>query len=263
MTTFLQFHLLTVYSPSNPNRDDQGRPKQAMVGGAPRLRLSAQSVKRALRESAFFAQDLAGHTGTRAERLCEALKEKLERGGAAPDAARKAAEQVAGIFGKLETPDKKDAGKVVAATLAFVSPAEWRLAEDLAARILAGADLPKNKDLKRLVLRAAARRVGGPALHALSEAQVLCSGAAAQAEIVEAEGPEAALAALVLAAGGEGKPAPGRCGARRRVRGAAAGHASRPAEAAFRVPARGRSPGGDPAEGAGGMTLYLSRLHLS
>lgn len=35
MTTFVQFHLLTVYPPSNPNRDDTGRPKQALVGGAP------------------------------------------------------------------------------------------------------------------------------------------------------------------------------------------------------------------------------------
>ena len=49
MTTFLQFHLLTAYPPSNPNRDDQGRPKEAHYGGAPRLRLSSQSIKRAVR----------------------------------------------------------------------------------------------------------------------------------------------------------------------------------------------------------------------
>lgn len=53
MTTFLQFHLLTTYPPSNPKRDDQGRPKQATLGGAPRLRLSSQSIKRALRERAI------------------------------------------------------------------------------------------------------------------------------------------------------------------------------------------------------------------
>ncbi|TPE47869.1 type I-E CRISPR-associated protein Cas7/Cse4/CasC [Amaricoccus solimangrovi] len=155
MTTFLQFHLLTVYGPSNPNRDDQGRPKQAMVGGAPRLRLSSQSVKRALRESAFFALDLADHQGKRTKRLFEKLKEKLVEEGASPDAAHKAAEQVAGIFGKLETPDKKAPEKIVATTLAFVSPEEWRLAEDLAARILSGEDLPKDKDLRKLVLRRA------------------------------------------------------------------------------------------------------------
>lgn len=153
MTTFLQFHLLTVYGPSNPNRDDQGRPKQATVGGAPRLRLSSQSVKRALRESAFFAQDLAGNRGTRTKRLFEKLKEKLEADGAGPAEAQMAAERVAEIFGKLEAPDKKLPEAKVATTLAFISPEEWRLAEDLAAKLRAGEDLPKDKDLKKLVLR--------------------------------------------------------------------------------------------------------------
>jgi len=155
MTTFLQFHMLTVYGPSNPNRDDQGRPKQAMVGGVPRLRLSSQSVKRALRESAFFALDLDGHMGVRTKRLFERLKEKLAADGVASDDAHKAAEQVAAIFGKLETPKKDAPEAIVATTLAFVSPEEWKLAEDLAARIVTGEDLPKDKDLKKLVLRQA------------------------------------------------------------------------------------------------------------
>lgn len=155
MTTFLQFHLLTVYGPSNPNRDDQGQPKRAMVGGVPRLRLSSQSVKRALRESAFFALDLAGHMGTRTKRLFEKLNEKLLAAGVAPDAAQKAAEQVAGIFGKLEAPKKDAPGSTLATTLAFISPDEWKLAEGLAARIVNGEDLPKDKELKKLVLRQA------------------------------------------------------------------------------------------------------------
>ena len=154
MTTFLQFHLLTSYGPSNPNRDDQGRPKQAMVGGVPRLRLSSQSIKRALRESAFFGLDLKDNMGTRTKRLHEKLVEKLLQQGTSPEAAGKAADQVAKIFGKLEAPKKGD-GPTVATTLAFISPAEWALAEDLAARIVAGEDLPKEKDLKKLVLRRA------------------------------------------------------------------------------------------------------------
>ena len=32
MTQFVQLHLLTTYPPSNPNRDDQGRPKTANYG---------------------------------------------------------------------------------------------------------------------------------------------------------------------------------------------------------------------------------------
>jgi CRISPR system Cascade subunit CasC len=44
---------------------------------------------------------------------------------------------------------------MVATTLAFVSPAEWRLAEELAGKVLAREELPKDKDLKKLVLRKA------------------------------------------------------------------------------------------------------------
>lgn len=156
MTTFVQFHLLTAYGPSNPNRDDQGRPKQAMVGGVPRLRMSSQSLKRALRESSYFALDLADHSGIRTKRLHEKLVEKLVADGVAAADAQKAADQVAVIFGKLDLPDKKAVdAKTVATTLAFISPDEWVLAHDLAAKAAAGEDLPKDKDLKKLVLRRA------------------------------------------------------------------------------------------------------------
>ncbi|MCA0270877.1 MAG: type I-E CRISPR-associated protein Cas7/Cse4/CasC [Proteobacteria bacterium] len=155
MTTFVQFHLLTAYPPSNPNRDDQGRPKQATVGGAPRLRLSSQSLKRAIRESSYFENDLAGSMGSRTKRLFEKLKAKLVAEGADDKAAAKAAETVAAIFGKLEAPKKDAPDDRVATTLAFISPEEWRLAEELAAKALAGEKLPADKELKKLVLRRA------------------------------------------------------------------------------------------------------------
>lgn len=154
MTTFLQFHLLTTYGPSNPNRDDQGRPKQATVGGVPRLRMSSQSVKRALRESTFFALDLADHEGKRTKRLYENLVEKLVGNGVSEDKAHAAADQVAAIFGKLEAPDKATKNRI-SATLAFISPDEWKLAGELAEKIAAGEKAPPEKELKKLVLRRA------------------------------------------------------------------------------------------------------------
>lgn len=153
MTVFVQFHLLTPYPPSNPNRDDQGRPKQAIVGGQPRLRLSSQSVKRAVRETSFFAQDLAGHRGTRTKRIAEEIEKTLLHQGVAQEAARRAATEVAKVFSRLEA--EKDGKAPLTTTLAFVSPDEWRLAHDLAARIVAGEGLPAEKDLKKLVLRRA------------------------------------------------------------------------------------------------------------
>lgn len=156
MTTFLQFHLLTTYGPSNPNRDDQGRPKQALIGRAPRLRISSQSLKRALRESSFFALDLKDNKGTRTKRLHEKLVERLTQAGKTPDIAAEAAKQVAAIFGKLEQVKSKDGStETRGTTLAFISPAEWKLAEDLAGKIVAGDELPKEKELKKLVLRKA------------------------------------------------------------------------------------------------------------
>lgn len=54
MSRFVQIHLLTSYPPANLNRDDQGRPKTAKMGGFDRLRVSSQSLKRAWRTSDIF-----------------------------------------------------------------------------------------------------------------------------------------------------------------------------------------------------------------
>ena len=149
MTTFVQFHLLTTYPLSNPNRDDQGRPKQAMIGGTPRLRISSQSLKRAVRECSYFAQDLAGHTGTRTRRLATELKAELVKQGTPEAEAERIAREIGVAFSKL------DGKGTEATTLAFISPEEWRLARDLAARALAGEALPKDKELRKAVLRRA------------------------------------------------------------------------------------------------------------
>lgn len=58
MSRFIQLHVLTSYPPSNLNRDEQGRPKSAIVGGVSRLRVSSQSLKRAWRTSELFRQEL-------------------------------------------------------------------------------------------------------------------------------------------------------------------------------------------------------------
>lgn len=153
MTTFVQFHLLTPYPPSNPNRDDQGRPKQAVVGGQPRLRLSSQSIKRAVRETSFFMNDLKGHRGDRTKRIAEQIEERLLANGVDPAQARDAATKVAAIFSKLE--GEKDDRPPLTTTLAFVSPDEWAFAHELADRLVAGEVLPADRDLKKRVLRQA------------------------------------------------------------------------------------------------------------
>ncbi len=152
MTTFVQFHVLTTYPISNPNRDDMGRPKQITLGGAPRLRLSSQSLKRAYRESEFFEQGLQGHLGTRTKRLAEELAQELIAGGADETKARGIAVKIGGVFSSMEAGKKGEAPPLKATTLAFISPQEWDLAREMAQKELAGEDL---KDLKNQILRTA------------------------------------------------------------------------------------------------------------
>lgn len=54
MSRFIQLHILTAYPPANLNRDDQGRPKTARMGGYERLRVSSQCLKRTWRTSQIF-----------------------------------------------------------------------------------------------------------------------------------------------------------------------------------------------------------------
>jgi CRISPR system Cascade subunit CasC len=106
MTTFLQLHLLTSYPPACLNRDDLNRPKTAVLGGVPRLRVSSQSLKRAWRTSEVFKRALSGHIGTRTKRMGVKVYEKLLEGKVAEEKAKVWAQKIAGVFGKLKSNSK-------------------------------------------------------------------------------------------------------------------------------------------------------------
>ena len=144
MTTFLQLHLLTAYPPSNLNRDDTGRPKTVEFGGAPRLRVSSQSLKRAWRTSPVFAERVGERVGKRTQRLGEEVHKRLVAGGMAPAAALGVARQIAEAFGKLNDPKGDDATYIK--QLAFVSPEEFQRAFALADRALAGETIDVAKE---------------------------------------------------------------------------------------------------------------------
>lgn len=148
MTTFIQLHLLTVYPPANLNRDDTGRPKTASFGGAPRLRISSQALKRAWRTSDVFAQHLAGHLGERTQRLGRVIENHLTGHGAGEEEARRVAREVADLFGKLKPANDRQPTDIE--QLAFISPEERRAAIELAERALAGEAIdPKTVGLLR------------------------------------------------------------------------------------------------------------------
>ena len=136
MSRFLQLHLLTFFPPANLNRDDTGRPKTAVVGGATRLRLSSQSLKRAWRTSDAFSTALAGHMGQRTQRMGEVVLAHLRAGGMEETKAIAAARDIAGAYGKVK--DAKDPNPARTEQLAFISPQERQAALALADRALAG-----------------------------------------------------------------------------------------------------------------------------
>lgn len=80
MSEFIQLHLLTSYPPANLNRDDLGRPKTAVIGGASRLRISSQSLKRAWRTSELFEQTVGTRNGVRSRELARKISLSLRTG---------------------------------------------------------------------------------------------------------------------------------------------------------------------------------------
>ena len=155
MTTprFVQIHILTHYPASNPNRDDLGRPKTAVIGGVQRQRISSQAIKRSLRTSEVFADALQGKLGSRTQRLGEIIDKHLKGSGVDDARAAEIARTVAAAFGKIKP--EKDDDPLQIEQLAFVSPDERRRALELADKAASGEKLPSDKDLvKELLLPA-------------------------------------------------------------------------------------------------------------
>ncbi len=151
MSRFVQLHILTAYPPSNPNRDDLGRPKTARFGDELRLRISSQAIKRAIRTAPVFVETLSGAIGERTPRLGEKVAEYAVGKGVDAARATEIGRHIAGAFGKLK--GDKDDNPARIEQLAFISPEEKAFAFELADRLLAGETLPKDKELAKIVLR--------------------------------------------------------------------------------------------------------------
>lgn len=72
---FINFHVLISHSPSCLNRDDMNMQKTAIFGGQRRVRISSQSLKRAMRKSDYYREKL-GQPSIRTRELGK-LQEKL------------------------------------------------------------------------------------------------------------------------------------------------------------------------------------------
>ncbi|MBI5510181.1 MAG: type I-E CRISPR-associated protein Cas7/Cse4/CasC [Deltaproteobacteria bacterium] len=153
MSRFLQLHFLTVYAPSNLNRDDLGRPKTALFGGTQRLRVSSQSLKRAWRTSEGFTADLKGHIGTRTKDFGNVVHAELVKGMDAAKAGT-VAKQVAAVFGTLKTKGDEEAQRQTE-TLVHVTPSELASLKELGIRLGKEKREPSEDELASLVATAA------------------------------------------------------------------------------------------------------------
>jgi CRISPR system Cascade subunit CasC len=77
MTNFVNFHVLISHSPSCLNRDDMNMQKDAVFGGKRRVRISSQSLKRAIRKSDYYAANI-GEASIRTINL-SALRSQLHQ----------------------------------------------------------------------------------------------------------------------------------------------------------------------------------------
>ncbi|WP_171998697.1 type I-E CRISPR-associated protein Cas7/Cse4/CasC [Cronobacter sp. JZ38] len=151
MTTFIQLHLLTAYPAANLNRDDTGAPKTVTIGGASRLRISSQSLKRAWRTSALFEEALSGHIGTRTARIGREAAEIMLEGGVSQANAVDWGKTIANCFGKAKTGKaKNDLINTETEQLAHVSPAEREAVQALARTLATEKRAPKVEELSFL-----------------------------------------------------------------------------------------------------------------
>ncbi len=117
MSRFIQLHLLTAYPPANLNRDDQGSPKTAKMGGYDRLRVSSQCLKRTWRTSTIFEDKIS--KGVRTKMIGVKAFEQLSKFPAlSRSEGEDIAKNIAQAFGKLKS------NSLELETLAFISDEE-------------------------------------------------------------------------------------------------------------------------------------------
>lgn len=154
MSRFIQLHLLTAYPPANLNRDDQGSPKTAKMGGYDRLRVSSQCLKRTWRTSDLFQAAMGGHLGARTKLLGIDIYKRLTAAGIKEKDAKDWTKAIAGVFGKLKTAEKdKPLAELEIEQLAHVSPVEQQAIKALTEKLIAEQRAPEKDELNLLRLR--------------------------------------------------------------------------------------------------------------
>lgn len=153
MSRFIQLHLLTAYPPANLNRDDQGSPKTAKMGGYDRLRVSSQCLKRTWRTSDLFQSAMSSHLGIRTKLLGIDIYNQFIAGGIKEKEAKEWTKLMAGVFGALKKADKNDPmAELEIEQLVHVSPSEQQAIKALTDKLIIEQRAPEKDELNLLRL---------------------------------------------------------------------------------------------------------------
>ena len=144
MSHFIQLHLLTAYPPANLNRDDLGRPKTAFMGGAKRLRVSSQSLKRTWRTSELFEEAVGQHKGQRTKQVGIQAAKCLQEKGVNEKEARLWATEIAKVFGDVAK------GELETSQLVHIGPEEQAEVDALVEKLATEKRAPEKEDLDLL-----------------------------------------------------------------------------------------------------------------
>lgn len=144
MSHFIQLHLLTAYPPANLNRDDLGRPKTAIMGGAKRLRVSSQSLKRTWRTSALFEEAVGQHRGMRTKQVGIQAAKRLQEKGVKEKDAQAWATEIAKVFGDVAK------GELETSQLVHIGPEEQAAVDALVEKLADEYRAPEKEDLDLL-----------------------------------------------------------------------------------------------------------------
>ncbi|WP_040005263.1 type I-E CRISPR-associated protein Cas7/Cse4/CasC [Fibrisoma limi] len=89
----IEFHILQNFPPSNLNRDDSGAPKDCDFGGYRRQRISSQCLKRSVRQSDTFREQMNDRLGLRTKRAPIEVAKLLVQQGQSETRAKAMAEE--------------------------------------------------------------------------------------------------------------------------------------------------------------------------
>ncbi|MBQ4877963.1 type I-E CRISPR-associated protein Cas7/Cse4/CasC [Pseudoalteromonas luteoviolacea] len=120
--SFIEFHLLQNFAPSNLNRDDTNTPKSCVFGGSQRARISSQCQKYAIRKHNSFRESVianGGDLGIRTKKLMLTISDHLVESGKSEEGSKRVCENLLSLA-EIKLEQSKDKNQLKTKFLLYV-----------------------------------------------------------------------------------------------------------------------------------------------